>query len=715
MLFAETAVKRDTLLELAVVHLSYPGSRLVHGMPMMRKPPGQQPNSRRTHQIAVDSENASDTSDSYEMFNLSGTQGKPYFVNVQLNNCDLEMEIDTGASLSIMSEQTYHSLWQTQSRPDLQPTTVKLHTYTKEPIKVLGIITVHVCYKEQNKSMPLLVVAGHGPSLLGRDWLAQLKLDWQELYQVNQSEHTLQTILDKHKAVFKDELGEAVGITAKLHVSTNTKPYFCRARPVPHSLRHKIEEELQRLQEQKVIEPVQMSEWAAPIVPVLKPDGTIRICGDYKITVNKAAKPDVYPLPRVEDLFATLAGGKTFTKLDLAHAYQQIPLEESSKQYVTINTHKGLYQYNRLPFGVAAAPSIFQRTLENLLQGIPHVSIYLDDILVTGTSEAEHLDTLDQVLNRLETAGLRLKQRKCAFMLESVIYLGHKISQKGLQPTEEKVRAITEASPPTNVSQLRSFLGLINYYGKIFPNLANMLAPLYSLLQKATRWSWGKPQQSAFQEAKTQLTSEKLLIHYDPSKELLLSCDASPYGIGAVLSHRMQDGTDQPIAFASRSLSKAEKGYAHLDKEGLAIVYGVKKFHQYLYGRKFIITSDHKPLEHIFSSTRPTPSLASARIQRWALTLSAYNYQIQYKPGKDNSNADALSRLPLPESPTSVPLPGETIFLMDTLETSPVNATQIRTWTSKDPVLSRVKELVLQGWVDTTDEQLQPYQRRKDE
>ena len=190
--------------------------------------------------------------------------------------------------------------------------------------------------------------------------------------------------------------------------------------------------------------------------------------------------------------------------------------------------------------------------------------------------------------------------------------------------------------------------------------MANTLAPLYSLLQKATQWSWGKPQQSAFQEAKKQLTFEKLLIHCDPSKELLLSCDASPYGIGAVLSHRMQDGTDQPIAFASRSLSKAEKGYAHLDKEGLAIVYGVKKFHQYLYDRKFTMTSDHKPLEHIFSSTRPTPSLASARIQRWALALSAYDYQIQYKPRKINSNADALSRLPLPDSPTSVPVPGET-------------------------------------------------------
>ena len=288
----------------------------------------------------------------------------------------------------------------------MQPTTVKLHTYTQESITVLGSITVDVAYKGQSKTLSLLVVAGQGPSLLGRNWLKELQLDWQELYQINQSEDTLQALLQKHKTVFKEELGEAVGITEKLHVSTNIKPYFCRARPVPHARKSKIEQELQCLQDQKVIEPVQMSEWAAPIVPVLKPDGSIRLCGDYKLTVNKVAKPDVYPLPRIEELFATLAGGKGFTKLDLAHAYQQIPLEKSSKQYVTINTRKGLYQYNRLPFGVAAAPSIFQRTMENLLQGIPHVSIYLDDILVTGTSDADHLVTLDKVLARLKDAGL---------------------------------------------------------------------------------------------------------------------------------------------------------------------------------------------------------------------------------------------------------------------------------------------------------------------
>ena len=146
-----------------------------------------------------------------------------------------------------------------------------------------------------------------------------------------------------------------------------------------------------------------------------------------------------------------MAGGKSFTKLDLAHAYTQIPLDELSKQYVTINTHKGLFRYNRLPFGVSAAPSIFQRTMEGLLQGIPYVSIYLDDILITGTSDEEHLATLDKVLSRLEEAGLRLKRSKCAFMLPSVEYLGHKISAKGLQPTREKVRAVNEAPPPNNV------------------------------------------------------------------------------------------------------------------------------------------------------------------------------------------------------------------------------------------------------------------------
>ena len=190
---------------------------------------------------------------------------------------------------------------------------------------------------------------------------------------------------------------------------------------------------------------------------MVKKDGSVHICTDYKLTINQAAKTDTYPLPIIHDLFASLSGGMTFSKLDLAHAYQQIPLEEDSKQYVTVNTHKGLYRYNRLPFGVASAPSIFQRTMENILQGLPGVTVYIDDILVTGKSTEEHLHNLETVLQRLEQAGLRLKREKCSFMLTSVEYLGYKISEKGLQPTDEKITAIKNAPVPKNVSQLKSY------------------------------------------------------------------------------------------------------------------------------------------------------------------------------------------------------------------------------------------------------------------
>jgi len=187
-------------------------------------------------------------------------------------------------------------------------------------------------------------------------------------------------------------------------------------------MRQKVDDELQRLQKEGIIEPVQFAEWAAPIVPILKADKkSVRICGDYKLTVNRTCKLDNYPIPRVEDLFATLSGGKFFTKLDLSQAYQQLLLDEEAKKFVVINTQRGLFQYNRLPFGVSSAPGIFQRAMENLLQGIPNVIVYIDDILVSGASEAEHLVVLRKVLSRLKEAGLRLKKHKCVFMTTSVI------------------------------------------------------------------------------------------------------------------------------------------------------------------------------------------------------------------------------------------------------------------------------------------------------
>ena len=439
------------------------------------------------------------------------------------------------------------------------------------------------------------------------------------------------------------------------------------------------------------------------------------MCGDYKLTANLASKLDTYPLPRIDDIFAQLSGGKTFSKLDLAHAYQQLALDQDSKQITTINTHKGLYQYNRLLFGIHSVPLIFQRTMEGILRGIPHVSVYIDDILITGETDEEHLQNLDTVLSRLEKEGLRLKLKKCAFMLPKIEYLGYTISSQGLHPSPDKVRAIVEAPAPHNVSQLQSFLRMVNYYGKFLNQLSSLLAPLYHLLQQKTKWHCRTKQQKAFSEVKDLLTSSQVLAYYDPEKELLLSCDASPYGIGAVLSHVNEDGEEKPIAYSSCSLAPAEKKYAQLEKEGLAIVFGVKKFHQYLYGRRFTICSDHRSLQHLFSDTKSIPVMASARIQRWALTLSAYDYTIAYKLGEQNTNADLLSRLPLSETVSEVPLPREMVLLMETLQTAPVTAKQIKQWTARDPVLSRVKMFVEKGWKDTKEDVLKPYASRRDE
>ena len=593
----------------------------------------------------------------YTMFHIQSGSQAPYKVVVPANGHPHSMEIDTGASVSIVSEDTLQSICKGTTMLELQETTVKLQTYTGEPIRVSGSTVVPVEHNGQMVTLPLIVTTGGGPTLLGRDWLAALRLDWKTVFTVRPT-LTLQQVLEEHSAVFKEGLGELRGVEAKIHLDKGVQPLFHKARPVPFAFRKMFEEELERLQTLGIIKPIQFSEWAAPVVPVMKRDGRVRLCGDYKVTVNQAAKLDKYPIPRIDELFASLAGGKSFSKLDLSHAYLQISLEEQSRRYVAINTHKGLFEYCRLPFGVASAPSIFQRVMESLLQGISGVCVYIDDILVSGATEQEHLSNLATVLHRLETAGMRLKREKCAFLLPSVSYLGHIISAEGLRTEDSKVQAVVEAPEPVNVPELRSFLGMVNYYGKFLPDLATTLAPLYDLLKKSTKWKRGVREKS-FREVKCLLQSSRVLTHFDDKLPLILASDASPYGLGAVLPHRMPDGSEKPIGFASRSLSNAEKNYSHLDKEALGIIYGVKKYHQYLYGRQFEIITDHKPLTHILSDSRATSTMASGRIQRWALTLGGYDYTIQYKEGPRNANADAFSRLPLRSSTSDTPQPAD--------------------------------------------------------
>ena len=245
-----------------------------------------------------------------------------------------------------------------------------------------------------------------------------IKLDWKSITETvnNVTSLCYQLLLDKYADVFKDELGTLKLMKAQLQVQSQAIPKFCKPRPVPFALREALEKELSRLEQLGILQKVNHSDWAAPIVVVPKGDGCLRVCRDYKVTINPVLAVDKYPLPKPDDLMAQLAGGQKFSKLDLSQAYQQILLDENSRKFVTINTHLGLFQYTRVLFGVASAPALFQKTMDTLLQGIPNTQCYLDDILITGKSDAEHLQNLEEVLKRLQNNGLRVKPAKCRFM-----------------------------------------------------------------------------------------------------------------------------------------------------------------------------------------------------------------------------------------------------------------------------------------------------------
>ena len=501
---------------------------------------------------------------------------------------------------------------------------------------------------------------------------------------------------------------------SQLHF-TDATPRFFKPQPVPFAIKDAISQELDRLEKQGIISKVPHSQWATPIVPVPKKDGKFHICGDYKVTVNQALSVEEFPLPTPEELFSTLSSGKIFSKLDLSQAYLQLPIEDNSKPYLTINTHQGLYAYNQLPFGISSAPAIFQKLMDTVLQGIPGVCCYIDDILVSTSDEDSHHCILEQVFTRLTTHGFRLKLEKCEFLLKSIEYLGHVITKDGIELVPSKVEAIVKAPPPANVQQLRSFLGLINYYGKFIPNLSTLLHPLNSLLQSNKKWCWSTECSKAFQNAKKQLTSACVLTHFNPNLPIALAADASAYGVGAVISHIFSDGSERPIAFASHTLTSAEKNYAQLEKEALALIFGVKRFHRYLYGCNFTLITDHKPLVTIMGPKKGIPSLAAACLQRWAILLSAYDYTIQYKSTTNHGNADGLSRLPLPSTLPDLDSQCVTTFNIAQVQALPVTFGDIQKNTRRDTILGKVYHYLQEGWPTKVPEELQPYKHRENE
>ena len=604
-----------------------------------------------TKWVSTSMEDNSDSSDDFTLFTFRNKSTPPILIDLELNNRNIVMELDTGAAMSLISETTKKELFPTVN---LRHSEVVLKTYTSEKITVLGEMDVDVKYEDQENTLTLLVIKGPGPSLIGRNWMSHIQFNWSVIKHTRNSDYQneLEVLLEKYKPVFSDTLGTMKNFSAHLELTENVKPKFFRPRPVPFALKDRIEQELDSLESANIITKVNFSNWAAPIVVVPKKDGKLRLCGDYKVTLNPSLEIDKYPLPKPEDLFATLSGGKVFSKIDLSQAYQQMQLDDCSKELVTVNTHHGLYRYNRLPFGIASAPALFQRAMDTVLQGIPNVICYIDDILVSGKDHSHHLKNLEEVLKRLLEEGITVKYSKCTFLSSQVEYLGHIIDLKGLHSSNRKLEAILKAPIPRNVQQLRSLLGLVNYYRKFVPNLASVLHPLNQLLRQDVRWNWTPACNKSLSIVKKKLVDSTLLVHYDSQLPLRLASDASAYGIGAVISHVFSNGTEQPIAFASRTLTPAEKNYPQIEKEALSLVFGVQKFHQYLYARKYVLVTDHKPLCAILGPKKGIPTLAAARLQRWAILLSAYTYDIEYRPTKLHGNADALSRLPLPTNET---------------------------------------------------------------
>ncbi|CAH8557945.1 unnamed protein product [Schistosoma intercalatum] len=648
------------------------------------------------------------------------------YVTLNINKHRARLQLDTASDITLISPET----WKNIGRPTVFPTTQLAHSASGGKLHIVGEVPCTVSKGTVTTNATLYLTKKPALDLMGLDLIETLKLADHSINSICRRVSTdnipewnqKNAMLQRHQNVFREGLGECTKAKALLTLKPEAAPVFRPKRPVPYAALPIVEQELQRLQQMGVIEPVNFSNWAAPIVVVKKSNGSVRLCADYSTGLNEALQSHQYPLPLPEDLFAKLNGGRYFAKLDLSDAYLQIPVSDESKDLLTINTHKGLFRYNRLPFGVKTAPSIFQQIMDTMLQGIPGAAAYLDDIIITAVDKMDLQKKLDQVLERIADYGFRLRAEKCDFYMQQVRYLGFIIDKDGRRPDPENIEAVKTMPRPRDVNTLRSFLGLVSHYGTFLSDLHRLRAPLNNLLQKNTRWNWSATCQAAFDEIKKVLVSDLLLTHYDPSLPIVVASDASNYGIGAVISHIMPDGSEKAISHAARSLTSAERNYSQIEKEALSIIFAVKKFHKMIFGRQFTLLTDHKPLLAIFGSKKGIPVYTANRLQRWATTLLGYDFKIKYQPTTDFGQADALSRLigsqvKQKEDTLVAAIETETEVhrvLEDAVDGLPVTFKAIKEATENDKTLREVSGYLLNKWPNRRfqGEMLQYFRRR---
>ena len=437
-----------------------------------------------------------------------------------------------------------------------------------------------------------------------------------------------------------------VGLTSLAEHSIDTgdaAPIKQRPRRVPLAYAEEEKKAIEDLLQKGVIRK-STSPWASPIVLVRKKNGTVRPCVDYR-KVNSLVKPDGFPLPRVQDCLDAVAGAKYFSSFDLTSGYFQIPLKEADIPKSAFCCKYGHFEMLRLPFGLNNAASTFQRTMELALQGLQWETclIYIDDIIVYGADFNQHMQRVEQVLQRISDAGLKLRPDKCHMLQTEVVFLGHVVSQEGVLPDPTNVSKIVNWPTPTNCKQVKQFVATGSYYRRFVKNFATVARPLTELTKKDAKFHWSISCQEAFEKLKSVLTGPDIMGYpMNDAGTFYLDTDASGVGIGGVLS-QIQSGRERVISYASRSTNKAERNYCITEQELLAVVYMIQYFRQYLLGRRFIVRTDHQALVWLFGMKEP-----SGKIARWIEILATYDFAVEYRPGKKMGHVDALSRCETP-------------------------------------------------------------------
>ncbi|XP_055633240.1 uncharacterized protein K02A2.6-like [Toxorhynchites rutilus septentrionalis] len=547
----------------------------------------------------------------------------------KIGGVEIPMAIDSGAAANVVHAAAWEKLKSASAKVKYQPQVDRLFKAygSKNPLKMMGMFKAKI-EAGGNCTEAVFYIAQDGKQcLLGDETAKKLKV-LKIGFQVAE--------ISENNPMFP----KMRGILIEIPIDPNVKPVQQPYRRVPFSIEEKVAHKLRYLLDKDIIERVQEpSAWVSPIVPVLKDSGEIRLCVDMR-RANQAVLRETHPLPIIEEMFGSINGAVRFSKVDIKDAYHQVEISKRSREITTFITKQGLFRYKRLMFGISCAPELFQKVIECIVAGLDGVVVYLDDVMVFGRSQKEHDERLDALLYRLKKYEILLNKDKCVYNVDRLEFLGHELSGNGIRPTESRITAIENFRKPSNVSELRSYLGLITYVARFIPQLAEKTASLRQLLKSGEKFIWNHVHDHAFEQIKSAVCSATFLGYFNPKNTSIVITDASPTGIGAVLLQQDTNGVRRIISFASKALTEIERKYFQTEREALGIVWAVEKFRLYLLGTKFILVTDCKPLLFLFKER----SKPCARIERWVLRLQAYKFEVVYKPGKENL-ADAISRL----------------------------------------------------------------------